>query len=204
MASVTKTLNVGIKSEAGKGAARRARREGKIPGIVYGQSKEPVMITLRPGDMERELKKAAFMRTQFDLVLPDGSTEHVLPKAVQFHKVKDFPIHIDFFRIDRSAVIHVAVPVEFIGEESSPGLKRGGTLNVVRHEVTVICRADAIPSKLVADLTGLAINDSVKWSDLQVPEGINPEINDRDFAVATISGVGGGSADGPQEGEDEE
>ena len=189
--SKTRTLNVGVKNEAGKGVARKIRVAGQVPGVIYGQGKEPVMITMRPGDLERELKKSAFMRTQFDLVFPDGSKEHVLAKAVQFHKVKDTPIHLDFLRIDPKAVIHVAVPVEFINTESCPGLKRGGVLNIVRHEVTVICSADSIPDRLIADVAGLEIHDSVKWSDLQVPAGVKPEITDRDFAVATISSPGG-------------
>ncbi len=210
MSNTTSVLNVERKDGAGKGAARLTRKQGRVPGVVYGGGKDPVMVTFVPGDLERTLKNPAYYSTQFDLVFPDGTKEHVIPKAVQFDKVLDFPIHLDFLRVSGSTRVNVFVPVEFVNEEASPGLKRGGVLIINRHEVEVIATARTIPDKLIIDLTGLELNDAIKWSNVTVPEGVVPAITDRDFAIGNISAPTGmattedDSGDDAEEGESEE
>lgn len=201
MSSETLVLNVEAKTEAGKGAARDTRNSGRVPGVVYGGGKDPVMVSFVPGDLERTLRNPAYYSTQYDLTFPDGTKEHVLPKAVQFDKVLDHPIHLDFLRVTGATKVTVSVPVEFANEETCPGLKKGGVLSVNRHEIDVVGRMDAIPEKLVIDLADVDVNSVVKWSDVDAPKGIRPVINDRDFAVANIGSPTVGGADDADEGE---
>lgn len=171
---------------AGKGPARALRRAGRVPGVIYGAKKSPVMISLDPRDIWRALKSGSFLATVYDVQV-DGKTERVLPRDIQFHPVSDDPTHVDFLRVSAATSVTVHVPVHFLNEEAAPGLKRGGLLNVVRHDIEMICRADAIPPHIEIDLAGLEIGDSVHISMVTLPDGVTPTITDRDFTIATIA-----------------
>ncbi len=185
MAGVS-TIAAERRERAGKGPARAARRAGRVPGVIYGAKKDPAMVTLDPRELDRELNTGGFMATIYDVQI-DKDKERVLPRDVQFDPVTDRPIHVDFLRVSATTSVTVQVPVNFLNEEESPGLKRGGLLNVVRHEIEMICRADAIPSAVEVDLTGLDIGDSIHISMISLPDGVAPTITDRDFTVATIA-----------------
>jgi large subunit ribosomal protein L25 len=144
------------------------------------------MVTLDPRELDRELNTGGFMATIYDVQI-EQNKERVLPRDVQFDPVTDRPIHVDFLRVSATTSVTVQVPVNFLNEEESPGLKRGGLLNVVRHEIEMICQADAIPSAVEVDLTGLDIGDSIHISMIPLPDGVVPTITDRDFTVATIA-----------------
>jgi len=175
-----------VRERAGKGPARAARRAGRVPGVIYGSKKPPVMITVDPRDLIRGLRSGSFFASVYDVEF-NGTKERVLPRDVQFDPVTDQPLHVDFLRVSATATVTVEVPVVFINEEASPGLKRGGLLNVVRHEIEFSCRADAIPHQIEVDLTGFDIGDSIHISMVKLPEGVQPTITDRDFTVATIA-----------------
>ncbi|MEX0922009.1 MAG: 50S ribosomal protein L25/general stress protein Ctc [Rhodovibrionaceae bacterium] len=174
------------RTRSGKGAARADRRNGRVPAIVYGASKDPSPITLAENEVKRELNTGSFYSTLYDLEV-EGDKVRVLPRDVQFHPVTDRPEHIDFLRVSARTKVHVNVPVHFINEDQSPGLERGGVLNVVRHEVEFYCRADAIPSYIEVDLAGFEIGDGAHISGVKLPEGVEPSITDRDFTIATIA-----------------
>ncbi|HXV25583.1 MAG TPA: 50S ribosomal protein L25/general stress protein Ctc [Alphaproteobacteria bacterium] len=181
----THQLSVELRARAGKGAARTVRRAGRVPGVIYGGKQEPVLITLDPSELSRELHKIGFFATLFDLKL-GGAAHRVLPRDVQFDPVSDKPLHIDFLRVTADSKVVVQVPVEFVNEPKSPGLKRGGVLNVVRHEIELRCLVDAIPRKIVVDLEGLDIGDSIHISHVKLPDNVRPTV-ERDFTVATIA-----------------
>lgn len=185
MAEIT-TIAAQRRERAGKGPARAARRAGRVPGVIYGSKKDPSMVTLDPRELDRELKTGAFLATVYDIQI-DQDKERVLPRDVQFDPVTDQPLHVDFLRVSAASSVTVQVPVNFLNEEESPGLKRGGLLNVVRHEIEMICRADAIPTSIDIDLTGLDIGDSVHISMITLPDGVAPTITDRDFTIATVA-----------------
>lgn len=185
MADIT-TLAAEIRERAGKGAARAERQAGRVPAVIYGNKEEPVTISVSPRALKQELHKPGFFTRVFDLDL-NGNKHRVLPRDVQLHPVTDSPIHVDFLRISEDTTIHVGVPVHFINEEKSPGLKRGGVLNVVRHEIELICKAMEIPHSLTADLDGLDIGDAIHISHIALPEGVQPVISDRDFTIATVA-----------------
>ena len=170
----------------GKGAARTARRNGMVPGMIYGNRLEPVMINVERPILDRELGQAGFFIRLVDIEV-DGEKHRVLPREVQFHPVTDAPLHIDFLRFSADRKLSVAVPVRFLNEDESPGLKRGGVLNIVRHEVEVQCTADNIPNEFEIDVTGLDIGDAMHASAISLPEGVAFTITDRDFTVATIA-----------------
>ena len=174
------------RERAGKGPARAARRAGRVPGVIYGSKKDPSMVTLDPRELDRELQTGAFLATIYDVQI-DRDKERVLPRDVQFDPVTDRPIHVDFLRVSATSSVTVQVPVNFLNEEESPGLRRGGLLNVVRHEIEMSCLADAIPSSIDIDLAGLDIGDSVHISMISLPDGVAPTITDRDFTIATIA-----------------
>ena len=180
------TIAAQRRERAGKGPARAARRAGRVPGVIYGSKKDPAMITLDPRELERELKTGGFLATIYNVSI-DQDKERVLPRDVQFDPVTDRAILVDFLRVSAATSVTVQVPVNFLNEEESPGLKRGGLLNVVRHEIEMTCRADAIPSGIDIDLTGLDIGDSIHISMITLPDGVAPTITDRDFTVATIA-----------------
>ena len=191
------------RERAGKGPARAARRAGRVPGVIYGSKKDPSLVTLDPRELDRELKTGAFLATVYD-VQTGADKERVLPRDVQFDPVTDRVLHVDFLRVSAASTVTVQVPVNFLNEEHSPGLKRGGLLNVVRHEIEMICRADAIPPSVEVDLTGLEIGDSIHISMIALPDGVAPSITDRDFTVATIAAPTVVQEEAAAEGEEEE
>lgn len=179
-------MDAAQRDSAGKGAARAIRRAGRVPCIIYGDKRDPAMISIDPKFLIGELKRPGFFIRQYEIKV-NGNAERVLPRDVQFDPVSDRPLHVDFLRIDDRTKVNVEVPVRFINEEESPGLKRGGVLNVVRYEIEVICEAGEIPDVFTFDLTGLEIGDSIHISALELPEGVVPVISDRDFTVAGVA-----------------
>ena len=175
------------RARSGKGGSRAERREGRIPGILYGDKKTPETISVDYRVIAQQLQTGHFQSTIYVLDVESNKTR-VIPRAVQLDPVRDFPIQVDFLRLGKDALVTVEVPVRFLNEAASPGLKRGGVLNVVRHEIPVRCPADAIPDHFEVDLTGLEIGDSVHISAIKLPEGVRPTIAERDFTVATIVG----------------
>lgn len=165
---------VELRDRAGKGAARATRREGKVPGVIYGAKLAPVTIALDPRVVWAELKKPGFKTRLFDIDLGNGSKERCLARDIQFHPVSDQPQHIDFLRVSADAVVHVKVPVHVANADKSPGVKRGGVVTVELHEVEVTCSPDSIPSEIVVDLTGLDIGASVHVNELNLPAGVTP------------------------------
>lgn len=184
--SDTVTFDAESRALVGKGAARAARRNGRVPAVIYGANKDPEPITIDPGQLRAARVLSGFFATLFDVSI-DGNNQKVLCRDLQLHPVTDQPMHADFLRVTDSTRIDVDVPVEFENEEESPGLRGGGVLNIVRHEVEVICRAGSIPSSFVVDLTGLEVGDSIHISDIKLPDGVKPTIDDRDFTIATIA-----------------
>ena len=179
------TLPAETRDRAGKGASRALRREGRVPAVVYGEKKEPLSIHVDQKSLNKMLSTGHFMNS---LVMIDvgGKVTRTLPKAVDFHPVTSAPIHVDFLRIGEHSKVSVNIPVRFDNEEDSPGLKRGGVLNVVQHEIELVCDAAEIPEELHIDLTGLDIGDSIHISQVALPKGAKAAIDDRDFTVATI------------------
>jgi large subunit ribosomal protein L25 len=181
-------INANARARAGKGAARQVRREGKVPGVIYGNNQAAETISLDRSELLKTVQRGKFLSTVFDISI-DGKMSRVIPREVQVDPVKDLPIHVDFQRVDASSRIRVNVPCRFINEGLSPGLKRGGVLNVVRHEIEVICPVEKIPAYFEFSLEGLEIGRSVHISAIKMPEGVKPTILDRDFTVATIAGA---------------
>jgi large subunit ribosomal protein L25 len=180
-------LKAWSRARTGKGGARDIRREGRVPGIVYGGKEEPQSVALEFKEISKQVQTGHFQSTIFMLDM-DGTKIRVIPRGVQLDPVREFPIHVDFMRLAKDATVTVDVPVHFLNEGASPGLKRGGVLNVVRHDIPVRCPADAIPDFFEIDLTGLDIGDSIHISSVKLPETVMPTITDRDFTVATIVG----------------
>ncbi|MGA9603724.1 MAG: 50S ribosomal protein L25/general stress protein Ctc [Methyloceanibacter sp.] len=180
-------LKAWARGRSGKGGARATRREGRIPGILYGDKREPESIAVDYRAISQQLHTGHFQSTIFTLDV-DGTKTRVIPRGVQLDPIRDFPIHVDFMRVGKDALVNVDVPVRFLNEAASPGLKRGGVLNIVRHDIAVRCPADAIPDHFEVDLTGLEIGDSVHISAIALPKGVRPTISERDFTVATIVG----------------
>ena len=179
------TLPAEARDRAGKGASRHLRREGRVPAVVYGEKKDALSIHVEEKLLSKMLHTGHFMNS---VVMIDigGKTTRTLPKAVDFHPVTSRPIHVDFLRIGEHTKVHVAVPMRFDNEEASPGLKRGGVLNVVVHELEIVCDAAHIPSEIHMPLDGLDIGDSIHISQVKLPDGVVPANTDEDFTVATI------------------
>lgn len=179
------TLAAETRDRAGKGASRALRREGRVPAVVYGGKEEPLSIHVEERVLARMLGTGHFTNS---VVMLDvgGKKVRTLPKDVHFHPVSDRPLHVDFFRLAKDSTVDVSVPVRFINEEDSPGLKRGGVLNIVRHELELVCDADRIPDDIRIDVTGLDIGDSIHISTVTLPAGSTSAITDRDFTIATI------------------
>jgi large subunit ribosomal protein L25 len=188
MAQTSTELKATARPRSGKGAARQARREGKVPAVIYGDGQPPETIALDYNDLWKQVLKGHFTSTVFEVEV-DGKKNRVIPRDLQVDPVKDQPIHVDFLRIGKDGRIRVEVPVRFVNEALSPGLKRGGVLNIVRHDIEVTCPYDRIPAFFEVDLTGLEIGRSVHISAIKLPEGVAPTIKDRDFTVATIAGA---------------
>ena len=179
-------LSVRARDGSGRGAARALRRSGQIPGVVYGGAKSPDHVAVDVAALRKEVERGGFSNRLVDLAGPGGS-ERVLPREVQLHPVTDQPLHVDFLRLSPTSQVRLAVPVHFEAEELSPGIRRGGLVNIVRHDVELHCRADSIPEYLTASLAGLEIGDSVRISDIVLPQNVRPAITDRDFTIATIA-----------------
>ena len=179
-------LNAKIRERAGKGAARATRRAGRVPAVIYGNKQEPVLISVDPVDLMKELQQPGFFSHVYEIAV-GGETYKVLARDLQTHPINDMPTHVDFMRFSKKTRLAVDVFVEFINEEECPGLKEGGVLNVVRHDVELRCSPDAIPESLEADLSGLEIGDTLHISAIKLPEGAELTITDRDFTVATIA-----------------
>ncbi|TWB35840.1 50S ribosomal protein L25/general stress protein Ctc [Nitrospirillum pindoramense] len=175
---------------AGKGTARQTRRDGRIPAVIYGNKEKPVAISLEAVHFTRVLHKPGFFTHLYDITV-DGVTTRTLPRDVQFDPVTDRPLHVDFLRVSDTTEIIVKVPVEFTGHDASPGLKRGGVLNIVRHEVEMHVRANDIPEHLTVALDGFDVGDSIHISSVKLPEGTSLVVTDRDFTVATIAAPSG-------------
>lgn len=179
-------LNAEARSQVGKGAARATRRQGRIPAVIYGDSKDPLTISLDPRELNRELAKPGFFATLIDISV-DGSNNLVLCRDLQLHPVTDQPQHADFLRVTDRTRINVDIPVAFENEEDCPGLRAGGVLNIVRHTIEFNCRAGAIPSEILVNLANHEIGDSIHISEVKLPDGVTPVIDDRDFTIATIA-----------------
>jgi large subunit ribosomal protein L25 len=187
------TLSAETRERAGKGASRAMRREGRVPAVIYGQNQEPTQIHVEEKALVKALSGGHFMNS---VVMIDvgGEATRTLPKDVQFHPVTDRPLHVDFFRIGEHSTVTVEVPIRFTGEETCKGIKRGGMLNAVRHEIELVCDAAEIPDEIVVDLSGFDIGDSIHISQVTLPKGTTAAITDRDFTVATISGTSAGES----------
>lgn len=182
----THNFTAELRERAGKGAARAVRRSGRVPAVIYGAGKAPLSISLDDADVKREINRAAFLTTLFDIKI-DGKSERVLPRDVHYDPVLDWPLHIDFLRVSATTKVTVQVHVRFLNEDDAPGITRGGLLNIVRHEVGLVCEADKIPDHLDCDLTGFDLGDSIHISHVKLPAGVQLEIDDRDFTIATIA-----------------
>ncbi len=183
--SDTLTLPAETRERAGKGASRALRREGRTPAVIYGGNEEPLAIHVEEKLLVKQLGTGHFFNSIVEVEV-GGKTVRTLPKDVAFHPVNDRPLHADFLRLSANATVHVNVPVIFANEEASPGLKRGGVLNIVRHELELICPADKIPDDIAIDVTGLDVGASIHISHVTLPEGAKSAITDRDFTIATI------------------
>ncbi|MGE3142944.1 MAG: 50S ribosomal protein L25/general stress protein Ctc [Hyphomonadaceae bacterium] len=180
-------LNVEQRARTGSGAARAVRKADQLPGVLYGGPRGAVAITLEKAQVLKALRAGKFISHMIEID-HKGERQPVIPRAIQYHPVSDMPIHVDLYRIEENSVIDVEVPVHFKNHEASPGLKRGGALNIVSHTVRLRVPASKIPEELVIDLTGREIGEVFHLSALTLPPGATPSIRDRDFTIATISG----------------
>jgi large subunit ribosomal protein L25 len=180
-------LNVEKRERTGTGAARGVRNSGNIPGVLYGGARGAVPIEVKAADVKMALRSGKFLSHMVELN-HQGERQPVIPRDIQFHPVNDEPIHIDLYRVEENSEIAIDVVVHFKNQELSPGLKRGGVLNVVRHTVKLKVKANAIPEEIVVDLAGKDIGDSIHISAVTLPPGARPVIRDRDFTIATIAG----------------
>ena len=194
------TLAAEARDRAGKGASRAMRREGRVPAVIYGNKETAVSIHVEEKRLVKLLQTGHFMNSVVEIEI-DGKSHHTLPRDVQFHPVNDRPIHVDFLRVTDETLITVNVPVRFENEAASPGLKRGGVLNVVRHEVELRCPAGSVPHDVVVDVSGFDVGDSIHISAVKLPSGVKTVI-ERDFTIATIVAPSGlKSQEGEAEGE---
>jgi large subunit ribosomal protein L25 len=180
-------LNVEVREQTGTGAARSVRRDGKVPGVLYGGAKEPVAISVRANEFRKALYTGKLLGHLVTLKYGD-ETQPVIAKTIDMHPVTDEPVHFDLYRVDAHQQITIAVPLHFANQDDSPGLKRGGTMNVVLHEVQLSCHADQIPEEIVFDVSTLDIGDTIRMSDLKLPTGVTMGV-DGDTVVATLAGA---------------
>ena len=183
-------LSATVREKVGKGAARATRRENKVPAVIYGGKKPPVAIAIAEREIGRRIYGGGFYTS---LATIDIGSEKIraLPREFQRHPISERITHVDFLRIEDGMTLTIEIPVRFINEAEAPGIKRGGVLNVVRHRISVQCPVDAIPEEIVADMTGLDINDSLHISAITLPDAVTPTITDRDFTVATVAAPAG-------------
>ncbi|SVA99942.1 uncharacterized protein METZ01_LOCUS152796 [marine metagenome] len=179
-------ITVELRERVGKGFARAARRAGFVPGIIYGDKMSPQPVTVDRKQMDKLLQQPGLFNTLYELQVGDKK-QQVLPRDVQLDVVTDAPLHVDFLRLSDTTEINIDVPVVFLNEEESEGLKQGGVLNIVRHQIEVRCKASAIPQSIKVDLAGSEMGDSIHISAVSLPEGVTPTITDRDFTIVTIA-----------------
>lgn len=180
-------ISVQLRDGAGKGAARATRRAGLVPGVIYGNKLAPTMISILPQTLISQMRTPGFRTRLFDIDLGNGVVEHALCKDVQIHPVKDSPLHVDFIRVTKESLVHVKVPVHFVHHDQSPGLKRGGVLNIVMHDIELICPPEEIPHSLDIDLTGMDIGVSVHVNALPLPANVKLGTIDHSATVASIA-----------------
>ncbi len=178
-------LDVVIREETGTGNAREARRNGMVPGVIYGGDKDAVSIGVKYNEVLKAINSGQFLSNMVELQY-DGKPQKVITKDVQFHPVSDQPVHVDFFRVTDKTIIDVDVSAVFVGEDVSPGMKAGGALNVVRYNIEVKCPAGSIPENIEVDISEMEIGDSIHLSEVKLPAGVKPGISDRDVTIATI------------------
>jgi len=207
----TSQLKAMARETGGKGAARALRREGRVPAVIYGDKKDPDTIHLDYVDIFKALNTGQFLSTIYIIDVEGGQKTRVIPRDIQIDPIKDFPMHVDFLRIAKDARLVVEVSVHFINEEECPGLKRGGVLNVVRHDLEISSLADSIPEFIEADISELDIGDSLHASALKLPDGVELTITDRDFTIVSVAGQAAeepetveGEGEVPLEGEEAE
>lgn len=183
--AVAYELKAQARAGVGKGAARAVRRQGLVPAVIYGDKKDPLPVSIAFKDAMKRIYAGGFLSHIITLDV-DGEKHRVIPRDYQLDPVKDVPVHVDFLRVGAGTRLNVEVHVHFINEESSPGLKRGGVLNIVQHTVELSCPGDSIPEEIVVDLAGKEVGDSLHISSVTLPAGVTPVIRDRDFTIATI------------------
>jgi large subunit ribosomal protein L25 len=194
MSHETYELKAEARERVGKGSSRELRRNGFIPAVIYGDKQSPLAIALSTNEVTKRIHAGGFMTTIATIEV-NGEKIQVLPKDYQLDPVRDFTMHVDFLRVSGNTEVSVEVPVHFVNEEKSPGIKVGGVLNIVRHEVELLCPANDIPEFLTVDLTGAKIGDSLHISAVKLPAGVRPVISDRDFTIATIVAPAAGVAE---------
>lgn len=185
--ATTAQLSASLRENTGKGVARALRREGRVPGIIYGKAGKPMGISLPLNELALEYQRGRFRSRLVDIKLDNNTTVKALPKDLQFHPVTDQIEHIDFIKVEPGMPLRVQVPVKFSGQDKSAGIKRGGVLNIVRHEIEFSCLPDAIPTHIEINVAEMDIGDSVHIKDVKLPDGITPTIK-RNFTVATVAG----------------
>jgi large subunit ribosomal protein L25 len=194
MSNTNSVLTAEARERVGKGSARELRRNGMVPAVIYGDKQPPVSISISRNEVTKLIFAGGFMTTTFNVEV--GKEKYmVLPKDYQLDPVRDFVMHVDFLRISEKSIVTVAVPVHFINDETCPGIKKGGVLNIVRHEVEFHCPANAIPDSITVDLGSAQLGDSIHISSVELPKNVTPVITDRDFTIATIATPAGLKSD---------
>ena len=195
-------LNAEKRERAGKGAARATRRAGRVPAVIYGNKEDSTMVSIEPLELKKLIRTGSFFAHLIEI--KDGKDSHrVIARDIQMHPVTDRPIHIDFMRVSKGVKVSVNIPLHYINEGASPGIKQGGVLNVVRHEVELNVSPEAIPEFVDVDLSGVEMGDSIHISAITLPDGATPTITDRDFTVATIATPSSIRSSGAEEEEEE-
>lgn len=183
---MAKDLVAKARSGVGKGAARALRREGWIPAVIYGDSKEPLPISISYNEAMKSIYAGGFLSHVIDVDV-DGTKHHVIPRDFQLDVVSDKALHVDFLRVGPNTKLHVQVAVHFVNQEESPGLKKGGVLNIVHHTLDLVCPASSIPESIDIDLTGKEVGDSIHLSDVTLPKGTSVRSHEKDMTIATVA-----------------
>jgi large subunit ribosomal protein L25 len=191
-------LNVEVRDRTGTGGAREARRAGMVPGVLYGGSRAPVAVAVKVNEFRKSLYTGKLLGHLVTLKY-GGESQPVIAKDIQFHPVTDQPMHFDLYRVEAGSTVRIAIPVHFRNQDDCPGLKQGGSLEVVRHDVELNCPADAIPEEIVVDLTGRELGDTIRISEVTLPAGVTPVLADRDFVLATLKISSAGMSDVAEE-----
>ncbi|MDO8297164.1 MAG: 50S ribosomal protein L25/general stress protein Ctc [Caulobacter sp.] len=195
-------LNVEVRDRTGTGGAREARRAGKVPGVLYGGPKGPVAISVKANEFRKSLQTGQ-LHGHLVTLKYGAESQPVIAKDIQFHPVTDEPVHFDLLRVEEGSTVRIAIPVHFKNQDVCPGLKQGGSLEVVRHDVELNCPADAIPEELVVDLSTKELGDTIRISDIALPKGVTPVLGDRDFVLATLKVSSAGMSEAAEAAEGE-